>query len=96
MGVKDMNQFLERWEMDVRGVRPADDSGPGAPGTGTMVRPVASDSRLDLSGYRRGAGTGPAHHRQVGRCLRRGRPGGPDIRADRWCPPPSKRRSRRR
>ena len=34
-----------------------------------------------------GTGTGPPHHRPVGRCLRGGRSGGPDIRADRRFPP---------
>ena len=62
MGVRDMDQFLERWEMDVPGVRRRMILAPVPRERERWVRPVAADPRLDRSGYRRGAGTGPPHH----------------------------------
>ena len=84
MGVRDMDQFLERWEMDVPGVRRRMILAPVPRERALwqaqeMVRPVASDPRLDRSGYRRGTGTGPPHHWTVVGCIRRGRACGPDI-----------------
>ena len=59
------------------GRAPADDSGAGAPGAGTVVR---SDPRLDRSGYRRGTGTLDGGWPPSARV-------GPQPRAVRWCPP---------
>ena len=53
-----------------------------------MVRPLVADPRLDRSGHRPCAGTGPAHRRPVARRLRRRRAGGPDFRAV-WGFPPA-------
>ena len=68
----------------------ADDSGADAPGTRTVVRPVAPDPRLGCSGHRRSAGAGSPHHRKMVGRLRRGRPGSPDLRAFRGFPPADK------
>ena len=65
----------------------ADDSGAGAPGTRTVVRPVAPDPRLGCSGHRRSAGAGSPHHRKMVGRLRRGRAQSPDLRAFRGFPP---------
>ena len=87
MGVRDMDQFLERWEMDVPGVRRRMILAPVPRERERWYGPVASDPRLDRSGYRRGTGTGPPHHWTVVGRLRRGWAHSLDIRAVRWCPP---------
>ena len=48
---------------------------------------MASDPRLDRSGYGRGAGTGPPHHWTVVGRIRRGWAHSFDIRTVRWFPP---------
>ena len=65
-------------------IAPAADSGSDAPGA--LARPAAVGPRLDRRGHGRGSGTGPSHHRPVGRRLRRGRTGGLDVRAVRGLP----------
>ena len=87
MGVRDMLQFLERWNMDVPGVRRR-----------MILAPVPRERErwyalwLLTQGWTAQATAealerDPTHHRTVGVGLRRGRACGPDIRADRWFPP---------
>ena len=70
-----------------QGLAAACDSGSHTPGAGAVVRHPAAGSGLDGSGDGGGAGAGPPHYRTLGVGLRRGRAGGPAIRADRWFPP---------
>ena len=91
MGVREIDRSLEQWQMGVKDLH----SGSHTPGAGKVVRHPAAGPGLDGSGDGGGAGAGPPHYRTLGVGLRRGRACGPDIRADRWFPPPLTRRSRR-
>ena len=91
MGVRDMDQFLERWEMDVPGVRRR-----------MILAPVPRErerwyalwllaqgwtAQATAEALERDPHTiGRWHWTVVGR-LRRGWAHSLDIRADRWCPP---------
>ena len=94
MGVREIDRSLEQWQMGVKDLRRRMILAP-IPGAGAVVRHPAAGSGLDGSGDGGGAGAGPTHHRALGVGLRWGRACGPDIRAERWFPPPLTRRSRR-
>ena len=91
MGVREMDRFLEQWEMGSKDVHrrlilaptPRERALRQAQG---LARRLAAGPRLDRLGHGGGAGTGPPHHRTVGVRLRRGRACSLDIRADRWFP----------
>ena len=87
MGVREMERFLEQWQMEVKDLRRRDDSGAHAPGAGALVRNLATGPRLDGIGDGAGPGTGPSHHRAMGVGLRGGWSRSPDLRADRGFPP---------
>ena len=73
----------------------AHDSGAGAPGTRTVVRPVAFDPKLDRSGTAEALERDP---HTIGRWLSAFGQGGPValiFEQSGGSPPPSKRRSRR-
>ena len=96
MGVRDMDQFLERWEMDVPGVRRR-----------MILAPVprererwyalwlltqgwtaqATAEALERDPHTIGRWHGPARPWTVVGRLRRGWAHSLDIRAVRWCPP---------
>ena len=92
MGVREMDRFLEQWEMGVEDVHrrlilaptPRERTLRQAQG---LARRLAAGPRLDRLGHGRGVGTGPPHNWPAGRRLRRGRACSLDIRADRWFPP---------
>ena len=87
MSVREIDQLLEQWEMGVRDLHRRMIACAHTQGAGTLARRLAAGPRLDGIVHGEGTGTGPTHHRPMGRCLRRRRPGGPDIRADRGFPP---------
>ena len=70
MGVREMERFLEQWQMDARDFASAADSVAHAPGAGAVVRHVAAGARLDRLGHGGGLGTGSPHHWPMGRRLR--------------------------
>ena len=86
MGVREIEGFLEQWQMDSRDLRLADDSVAHSPGAGTVVRNAAASPGLDRLGHGRGTGKEPSHRRPVGCRLRRGRTRSLDIRAVREFP----------
>ena len=87
MGVREIDRFLEQWQMGVQGLASADDSGADTPRAGAVVRHAALGPGFDGSGHGVGAGTGSSHHRPMGRRLRRGRTRSVDVRAVRGFPP---------
>ena len=92
MGVREIDRFLERWQMDARDLHRRIILSPTprelAEGPAQeMARHLAAGPRMDGFGYGAGLGTGPSHHRKMGRRLWRGRACRPDIRAVRWFPP---------
>ena len=100
MGVREMDRFLEQWEMNARDLHRRMILAPtprerALRQAQEMARPLVVGPRVDRLGDSGGLGTGPPHHRPMGRRLRRGRPGGFDIRADRRFSPPLAKRSRR-
>ena len=83
LGMREMERFLEQWEMDVRDVCRR-----------LLLAPTPRERErwalgpgLDSLGYCGCVGKGSSHHRTVGRRLRRGRSGGLGVRAVRWFPP---------
>ena len=92
MGVREMERFLEQWQMDARALRRRMTL---APTLKERERHLAAGTGLHGSSDGRGAGTGPTHHRAMGVGLRRGRACSFDVRAGRWFPPPLGRRNRR-
>ena len=87
MSVKEIDQLLEQWEMNVRDLHRRVILAPTPRERETLARRLAAGPRLDGIVHGGGTGTGSPHHRPVVRCLRRRRPKGPDIRADRGFPP---------
>ena len=78
---------MERWELDLAGVRSRMYLAPDASGERTVACSVAPVAGTDRLGHRPGPGPGCSHHRQMGHRLQRGRSGGPDLRSIRWFPP---------
>ena len=87
MSVREIDRFLEQWEMDTRDLHRR-----------MILAPTPRERErwhavwLLAQGWTawstaEALGRDPPHHRPVGRCLRGGRSGGPDIRADRRFPP---------
>ncbi len=87
MGMRGIRPELERWQLDVAGVR-----------SRMYLAPTPRERErwhalwllcrdLTRLGHRRGTGPGCSHQRQMGHRLQRGRSGGPDLRAVRWFPP---------
>ena len=89
MGVREIDRFLQQWQMDARDLRRRTILEPTPPGTGEVVCPVAPSSRMDVLGHGGGSGKGPPYHWPVGRRLRRGRAPVLDFRAVRGPPPPA-------
>ena len=73
MGVREIDRFLQQWQMDARDLRRRTILEPTPPGAGEVVCPVAPSSRMDVLGHGGGSGEGPPYHWPVGRRLRRGR-----------------------
>ena len=77
MGVREMDRFLEQWEMGVKDEHrrlilaptPRERALRQAQG---LARRLAAGLRLDCLGHGRGAGAGPSYHWQMGHCLLRG------------------------
>ena len=78
MGVREMERFLEQWQMDAKDLRrrmilvptPRERAPRQAQ---EVVRPAAVGPRLHRLVHGGGLGPGSSHHRQMGRRLRRGR-----------------------
>ena len=87
MGVREMERFLEQWQLDARDLRRRMIRSPTPRERERWLRPVAAGPRLDGFGGGRGPGTGPPHHWPMGRRLRRGRSRSLDFRAVRGFPP---------
>ena len=87
VGMRDIVQLLERWQLDVGEVPETHVSITNASGAGTVARSLALGPRLDRIGGSRGTGTGFPYHRHVGHCLRQRRCCGPFLRAVGWFPP---------
>ena len=81
MSVREIERFLEQWQMNVKDLHRR------------LI--LAAGPRMDGFGYGAGPGAGSSHHRTMGVGLREGRARSPDLRADRGSPPPLTRRSRR-
>ena len=92
MGVREMDRFLEQWQMDAKALRRRMVLAPA----GTLVRHLAAGTGLDSSSDGRGAGAGPTHHWTMGVGLRRGRgPAALMFEQTGGSPPPLARRNRR-
>ena len=87
MGVREMDWFLEQWQMDAKALRRRMIPAPRRPGNGSGGTPFCCWHRAGQQQNGGGAGTGPTHNWPVGRRLRRGRAWSLDIRADRGFPP---------
>ena len=92
MNVREIDQFLEQWEMNARDLHRRMNLAPtprerALRQAQELARRLAAGPRLDDIVHGGGTGTRPPHHRTMGRCLRGGRSGGPDIRACRKFPP---------
>ena len=88
MGVREIDRFLQQWQMDARDLRRRTILEPTPPGAGEVVCPVAPSSRMDVLSHGGGSGEGSPYHWPVGRRLRRGRAPVLDFRAVR--PPPAR------
>ena len=86
MGVREIDWFLEQWEMNAKDLHRRMILAP-TPRERTLARHLAAGPGLDGIGHGGGAGSGPPHHRAMGVSLGRGRAGVLDIRADRGFPP---------
>ena len=75
MGVREMDRFLEQWQMDAKALRRRMILAPTPRERERWYAPLAAGTGLDSSSDGRGAGTGPTHNWPVGRRLRRGRSG---------------------
>ena len=71
MGVREMERFLEQWQMEVMDLHRLMLLA-HAPEAGALVRNLAAGSRLDVIGDGAGPGSGPSHHRAMGVGLRGG------------------------
>ena len=87
MGVREIDRFLQKWQMEVKDLRRRMILAPTPRERGAVVRRVAAGPGVDGICEGGGAGTRPPHHRAVGCRLRRGRACSLDIRADRGFPP---------
>ena len=92
MGVREIDRFLEQWQMDARDLHRRLILAPpprerALRQAQEMARHLAAGPRMDGLGYGAGLGTGSAHHRKMGRHLWRGRACCLDFRAVRWFPP---------
>ena len=87
VSVRQIDRFLEQWQMDARDLTPAAYSGADAQRAGTMARHLAAGPRLDSFGCGACLGTGSSHHWTMGRRLWRGRACRLDFRAVRGFPP---------
>ena len=100
MGVREIDRFLEQWQMDARDLHRRLILAPPPQERALrqaqeMARHLAAGPRMDGLGYGAGLGTGSSHHRKMGRHLWRGRACCLDFRAVRWSPLASARRTRR-
>ena len=59
MGVREIDRFLQQWQMDARDLRRRTILEPTPPGAGEVVCPVAPSSRMDVLGHGGGSGEGP-------------------------------------
>ena len=73
MGVREIDRFLEQWEMNAKDLHRRLILAPTPPGTGTLARHLAAGPGLDGIGHGGGAGPGSPHDRAMGVSLRRGR-----------------------
>ena len=92
MGVREMDRFLEQWQMDAKALRRRMILAPtnrerALRQAQEVVRHAAVGPRLDRIVHGGGLGTGSPHHRPLVGRLRRGRACSLDIRADRWFHP---------
>ena len=95
MGLREIDRFLEHWQMDARDLHRRLILAPAPRERERWHAIWLLAQRMDGFEYGAGLGTGPAHHREMGRRLWRGRACRLDFRAARWFPPPSARCSRR-
>ena len=84
--MRDIEELLERWQLDVGEVRERMYRAP-TPRERERWHALALGQGLDRIGGSRGTGTGAPHHRRMGRCLQRQWTGGPCLRAVGWFPP---------
>ena len=94
MGVREIERFLEQWRMDARDLHRRLIPAPAPRERALrqaqeMARHMAAGPRMDRFGYGAGPGTRSAHHRTMGRRLRRGRACRLDVRAVRGFSPPA-------
>ena len=87
MGVREIDRFLEQWEMNVKDVHRRAILAPHAEGEGALAGHLAAGPRLDGRDGG-GPGAGPAYHRAVGCCLRRRRGKGLIFEQTGGSPPP--------
>ena len=66
VSVRQIDRFLDQWQMGVKGLATADDPSADAPGAGAVVRHPVAGPGFDGSGHGGGAGTGPPYRRPVG------------------------------
>ena len=59
MGVREIDRFLQQWQMDARDLRRRTILEPTPPGAGEVVCPVAPSSRMDVLSHGGGSGEGP-------------------------------------
>ena len=95
MGVREIDWSLEQWQMGVKDLRRRMILAPTPREWERWYAILLLAQGLTAAATSDVLGAGPPHYRTLGVGLRRGRACGPDIRADRWFPPPLTRRSRR-
>ena len=87
-GVRDIEGFLEQWQIDTGDLRRRMILAPTPREREPVVRHAGVGPGVDGLGDGRGIGTGSPYHRTVGCRLERGRSSSLDIRAD-WGFPPA-------
>ena len=95
MGVREMERFIELWQMDARDLRQRMILAPTPRERERWYAMLLLAQGLTAAATAEALERDPPHRWTLGVSLRRGRTCGPDIRADRGFPPPLTRRSRR-
>ena len=96
MGVREIDRFLQQWQMGARDLRRRTILAPTPRERERWYALWLLGPRVDGLGHGGSSGKGPPYHWPVGRSLRRRWARSPDFRAVRGFPPRSARRSRRR
>ena len=66
MSVREIERFLEQWQMGIKDLHLRTILAPMPKGAGTVAGPLAAGTGLDSLGDGGGSGTGPSHHWPLG------------------------------